>query len=67
MELRGSAELWRKYFESWTGQGKSSKVKETTLGGESNTEDQSQSWDPTRLHPWYKSKLEINDLYKSRK
>lgn len=43
------------------------KVEETILGGESNTEDQSQSWDSTRLHHWYKDKLEINTLCKRRK
>ena len=28
------------------------KVKGKILGGESHEEEKSQSWDPTRLHPW---------------
>lgn len=66
MEWRVSAELRRTYSDSWTGPGKR-KVEETILGGESNTEDQSQSWDPTRLHLSCTCKLEINIPCKRRK
>lgn len=43
--------------------GRAGKAEEVVLR-ESNTEDQSQSEDPTRLHPWCKDKLEINILCK---
>ena len=38
------------------------KVKGKILGGESHAEEKSQSWDPTRLHPWCEDKLQTHPV-----
>lgn len=43
------------------------KVEEMIPGGDSKTEDQSQSWENTSRHLWCKGKLEINILCKRKK